>query len=116
MATRYSPLHATATAIATATSPPHQRYSSWSTCRYNRFNDHPAVQLFESKVLEVVHRFIPPPTPDRCGALKWPLYALVSDQVVFPDGTVRPGAGAHPACACCSGKNVAGRPMACSMC
>ncbi|EFJ47391.1 allantoinase [Volvox carteri f. nagariensis] len=37
------------------------------------------------------HKFLPPKTPDRCGALKWPSYVLVSDRVVFPDG-VRPGA------------------------
>ncbi|KAG2492833.1 hypothetical protein HYH03_008988 [Edaphochlamys debaryana] len=59
---------------------------------YNRFHDHPQVQLIESHVLEWYHHVFPPKTPDRCGALKWPSYVLVSDRVVFPDGDVRPGA------------------------
>ncbi|GLI65799.1 hypothetical protein VaNZ11_009420 [Volvox africanus] len=58
---------------------------------YQRFHDHPQVQLLESRVLEVYHKLLPPKTPDRCGALKWPSYVLISDRVVFPDG-VRPGA------------------------
>ncbi|GLC40179.1 hypothetical protein PLESTB_000259700 [Pleodorina starrii] len=58
---------------------------------YQRFHDLPQFQLLESKLLEVYHRLLPPKTPDRCGALKWPAYVLVSDRVVFPDG-VRPGA------------------------
>ncbi|KXZ50155.1 hypothetical protein GPECTOR_17g791 [Gonium pectorale] len=58
---------------------------------YQRFHDHPQVQLLESKALELYHTLLPPKTPDRCGAIKWPAYVLVSDRVVFPDG-VRPGA------------------------
>ncbi|PNG99756.1 Allantoinase, partial [Tetrabaena socialis] len=65
---------------------------------YQRFHDHPSVQMVESRLLEAYHKFLPPQVPDRCGALKWPLYALVSDNVVFPDG-VRPGAGEPSFCA-----------------
>lgn len=61
-------------------------------CSYQRFHDHPQVQLLESRALELYHKLLPPATPDRCGALKWPAYVIISDRVVFPDG-VRPGAG-----------------------
>ncbi|KAG2443328.1 hypothetical protein HYH02_009394 [Chlamydomonas schloesseri] len=58
---------------------------------YQRFHDHPQVQLLESRALELYHKLLPPSQPDRCGALKWPSYVITSDHVVFPDG-VRPGA------------------------
>ncbi|GFR49104.1 hypothetical protein Agub_g10899 [Astrephomene gubernaculifera] len=58
---------------------------------YQRFHDHPQVQMLESRVLELYHKVLPPKSPDRCGALKWPSYVLISERVVFPDG-VRPGA------------------------
>lgn len=61
---------------------------------YNRFNDHPLVQTFESKVIEAFHSVVPPKVPDRCGALKWDEFIIVSQRVVTPDGVI-PAAGQH---------------------
>lgn len=61
---------------------------------YNRFNDHPLVQTFESKVIEYYHTIVPPKVADRCGALKWEEFIIVSNRVVTPEG-VGPAAGQH---------------------